>query len=543
MEGQLPTTPTQAVLSKKPSLGSQVLNNENSKVKLDMSQISTASNSQSRLILPEIVPTKPQLTATSSPKSSRPSSAITNLNRNKENSLSNSNSKLNYNSNSFNSKDREKSNLSKGGASRDGNGSGKVESLRSSIKPINGIKLAALDDKVNKIVEKVDSLSSLQNDSKNLIKQSDTINSSNNKNVIETKPLFAKDVVAPLSDIKNLKISDEKTSLSSTTQSKKSTATEQKYTLSDFTVMRTLGTGSFGRVHLVKLNSTGTFYAMKALKKSEIVKLRQVEHTMNEKSILTQVSMPFTVNLLCTFQDSIHLFLVLEYVSGGELFSYLRKAGRFPAEVAKFYAAEVILAFEHLHARDIIYRDLKPENLLVDCKGNIKITDFGFAKHVPDQTWTLCGTPDYLAPEIIQSKGYGKAVDWWAVGVLIYEMIAGHPPFFDDDHFKLYEKIVTCKLKFPSFFDPVAKDLVKKLLTPDLSKRFGNLKSGVEDIKQHKWFTGVNWGVLLKLGIPAPFIPKLSHPGDASNFDSYPEDHDPYGLPGLDPFGDKFAGF
>lgn len=129
-----------------------------------------------------------------------------------------------------------------------------------------------------------------------------------------------------------------------------------KLGLSDFTIQRTLGTGSFGRVHLVKLNSTGVYYAMKALRKSEIVKLRQIEHTLNEKSILEQISMPFTVNLLCTFQDSLHLFIVMEYVSGGELFSYLRKAGRFPAEVAKFYAAEVILAFEFLHARDIIYR-------------------------------------------------------------------------------------------------------------------------------------------------------------------------------------------
>lgn len=316
-----------------------------------------------------------------------------------------------------------------------------------------------------------------------------------------------------------------------------------KLHLSDFTILRTLGTGSFGRVHLVKLNSTGVYYAMKALKKSEIVKLRQIEHTLNEKAILEQISMPFTVNLLCTFQDALHLFIVMEYVSGGELFSYLRKAGRFPAEVAKFYAAEVILAFEFLHAKDIIYRDLKPENLLVDNKGNIKVADFGFAKNVPDQTWTLCGTPDYLAPEIIQSKGYGKAVDWWSVGILIYEMIAGHPPFFDDDHFKLYEKIVNCKLKFPAHFDVLAKDLVKRLLTPDLSKRYGNLKNGVEDIKRHKWFSGVNWIVLGKCGIPAPFVPKLSHPGDTSNFDTYDEDHEPYGAPGNDPYRDKFLDF
>ncbi|KAJ3246968.1 camp-dependent protein kinase catalytic subunit, partial [Borealophlyctis nickersoniae] len=169
--------------------------------------------------------------------------------------------------------------------------------------------------------------------------------------------------------------------------------------------MHTLGTGSFGRVHLVRLKSTGRHYAMKVLRKSEIVKLKQVEHTINEKKILEQLDFPFLVGMLGTFQDAHNLYLVLEYVQGGELFSYLRKSGRFPNHVARFYAAEVVMAFEYLHARDIIYRDLKPENLLLDHMGHIKITDFGFAKSVPDVTWTLCGTPDYLAPEIIQSKG------------------------------------------------------------------------------------------------------------------------------------------
>ncbi|KAJ3216283.1 camp-dependent protein kinase catalytic subunit [Dinochytrium kinnereticum] len=318
---------------------------------------------------------------------------------------------------------------------------------------------------------------------------------------------------------------------------------QKKFHLPDFHIDRTLGTGSFGRVHLVRLKQNNRFYAMKVLKKSEVVRMKQVEHTVNEKNILERLRHPFLVSMLGTFQDSANIYFVLEYVQGGELFSYLRRCGRFPNHVARFYAAEVVLAFENLHSSDIIYRDLKPENLLIDSQGHIKITDFGFAKVVPDVTWTLCGTPDYLAPEIIQSKGYGKAVDWWALGVLIYEMLAGHPPFYDEDHFKLYEKILACKPKFPSHFDPLAKDLVKHLLTSDLTKRYGNLKGGVSDIKKHKWFAGIEWSKLEGLQIPAPYQPPVKGEGDTSNFDTYPEDHEPYGIPGPDPYREKFKEF
>ena len=167
--------------------------------------------------------------------------------------------------------------------------------------------------------------------------------------------------------------------------------------------------------------------------------------------------------------------------------------------------------------------------LLIDSKGHIKITDFGFAKYVPDITWTLCGTPDYLAPEIIQSKGYGKAVDWYSLGILIFEMLARLPPFFDDEHIKLYEKILLGKVKWPSHSDPVAKDLVKRLLTSDLSKRFGNLKGGSSDIKKHKWFAGLNWDDLANHRIAPPYIPTLTSEGDARNFEDYPEETEPYG--------------
>ncbi|CAG8604652.1 8198_t:CDS:2 [Funneliformis caledonium] len=316
-----------------------------------------------------------------------------------------------------------------------------------------------------------------------------------------------------------------------------------KFLLSDFTICRTLGTGSFGRVHLAQSKYNNKFYAMKVLKKSEVVRLKQVEHTNNEKHILEQVQHPFLVNLWGTFQDSTNLYMVMDYVVGGELFSILRKSQRFPDHVAKFYAAEVVLAFEYLHSKDIIYRDLKPENLLLDRNGHIKITDFGFAKYVPDITWTLCGTPDYLAPEIIQSKGYGKAVDWYSLGVLIFEMLAGYPPFYDEDHMRLYEKILSGRIKYPSSFDPIAKDLLKRLLTSDLSKRYGNLKAGSKDIKSHQWFKGIDWDKLIQRDVTAPYIPNFSGDGDTSNFDVYPEEREPYGKPSNDLYRDKFPSF
>ncbi|KAF9344434.1 hypothetical protein BGX34_005675 [Mortierella sp. NVP85] len=282
---------------------------------------------------------------------------------------------------------------------------------------------------------------------------------------------------------------------------------------------------------------------MKVLKKSEVVRLKQVEHINSEKQILSQVHFPFIVNLFTTFQDDRNLFMLLEYVIGGELFSHLRKAGRFTNDVTRFYAAEIVLAIEYLHARDIIYRDLKPENLLLDNRGHIKITDFGFAKLVEDRTWTLCGTPEYLAPEIIQSKGHGKPVDWWALGILIFEMLAGYPPFFDDNPFGIYEKILAGRIYFPAYIEPEAKDLIKKLLTADRTKRLGNLKGGSDDVKNHKWFKGVDWNGLYNKTLDAPIIPPHTHPGDTRNFERYPEEMDQDMGPSGDPYRSQFANF
>ncbi|KAI9320512.1 kinase-like domain-containing protein [Dichotomocladium elegans] len=296
-----------------------------------------------------------------------------------------------------------------------------------------------------------------------------------------------------------------------------------RFALTDFRVLRTLGTGSFGRVRLMRSKRNAQYYAVKILSKKEVVRLKQVDHTNNEREILMQIAHPFIVNLWGTFQDHQNLYMVMDYVPGGELFTLLRRMRTFEPRFARFYAAECLLAIAFLHSQHIVYRDLKLENILLDCEGHVRLTDFGFAKRVEDRTWTLCGTPDYLAPEIIELKGYTKAVDCWALGVLIYEMLAGFTPFEDVNVVRQYEKILQCKYKIPAHFDKQVRDLLRRLLTADLTCRLGNLRRGCLDIMDHPWFAGVDFELLAERKVKPPFVPQLRWEGDTSYYDVYDE--------------------
>uniref|UniRef100_A0A914DDE6 Uncharacterized protein n=1 Tax=Acrobeloides nanus TaxID=290746 RepID=A0A914DDE6_9BILA len=286
----------------------------------------------------------------------------------------------------------------------------------------------------------------------------------------------------------------------------------------------TIGTGTFGRVELTRHKISGQYYALKAMYIPTIVAKRQVDHVHNEKKVLKKLNHPFIVKMYDTAKDTRSLYMILEFLAGGELFSYLRMSKQFPSSMVKFYAAEIILALEYLHSMYIAYRDLKPENLMLTHDGHIKLTDFGFAKEIHNKTYTICGTPEYLAPEVAERKGHSHAVDWWSLGILIFELMTGYPPFRGRHTDEVQQKIREQDgvVKFPrKTFSANAKDIVNNLLKRNPKERLG--ASGAEEVKCHAWLSSCDWDKILAKAILPPLIPTIYHEGDTGNFDSYEE--------------------
>jgi len=300
-------------------------------------------------------------------------------------------------------------------------------------------------------------------------------------------------------------------------------------TLDDLEVIATLGVGGFGRVEMVKCrNRPSTAFALKCLKKQHIVETQQQEHVFSEKNILMSCKHNFITRLYKTFKDKKYIYMLMEVSLGGELWTILRDRGWFDDTTTRFYIACVVSAFEYLHNRGIIYRDLKPENLLLDKQGYIKMVDFGFSKHIDSgrKTWTFCGTPEYVAPEIILNKGHDRAVDFWSLGVLMYELLTGTPPFTASDPMKVYNIILRGfdQITVPRNVNRTAVTLMKRFCRENPVERIGYQKDGVADIKKHRWFQGFDWEGLDSRSLDPPITPKVQGPSDTSNFDKYPRD-------------------
>merc|ERR1719336_2833590 len=289
----------------------------------------------------------------------------------------------------------------------------------------------------------------------------------------------------------------------------------------DFDFLSVIDRGSFGKGMQVRHKTNKNIYAMKILRKKAIVARNQVEHTKSERKILQALQHPFLMKLRFAFQTDSKLYFVLDYYRGGELFFHLKKRRKFAEEEARIFVGEVALALGHLHSLDIIYRDLKPENILLHQTGHICLTDFGLSKDLDPnmpEAHTFCGTPEYLAPEIIAHKGHSFAVDWWSLGILLYELTVGIPPFYHQNLNTMYAKIQTESPKFPSTLSKDCQDLIIKLLTRNPAKRLGSSKDDVEDIKKHAWFKTLDWDKLLKKEIAPPYQPTVKSETDTSNF-------------------------
>ena len=386
-----------------------------------------------------------------------------------------------------------------------------------------GTIFSSIQECLNNIFSKSNTQANPKNDF-NIISLSDGKDIKNTKNINEkTIPLLE---ISSTEDSNKIMINNKKNLLSPKGYEGKEKDAFQakefksKVTLNDFQVIKMLGKGAFGKVLLVYNEELKKYFAMKTLKKDNIKKYQQTKHTKEERKILEKIDYPFISKLYYAFQNDKKLYMITEYMPGGEMFYHLHNNDHFSENKTRFYIAEIVLAIDHLHKNNILYRDLKPENILLDELGHIKLTDFGLSKIMnnieKDKTYTICGTPIYVAPEVLTGQGYNKLVDWWSLGVLLYEFLAGYSPY-KEARVKIDIKIYKKKLEQDPLISDCAFDLIKKLCTFDVNKRIGK---NVSDIKNHPFFKGIDWIKLEKKEITPPYKPKIKYAGDVGNFDT-----------------------
>lgn len=284
---------------------------------------------------------------------------------------------------------------------------------------------------------------------------------------------------------------------------------EKKISLDDFEILRLVGKGAYGKVHQVRKKDSGQIFAMKVMRKEMLIQTNNVSYTMTERNILRNIHHPYIATLYYAFQTKGKVYLVMEFLNGGQMLFHMRRQAMFSEEYVKIYAAEIVLALEYLHSLDIIHRDIKPENVLLAADGHLCIADFGLAKvNVTDESSakTFCGTVEYMAPEIIKGSGHGKAVDWWSLGILICDTLTGDPPFKAKQRNVLQKEILKGKFKLPNYLSNAARSIIRGLLQQNPAKRLG-----IKSIKQHPFFKGINWAKLYNKEIGAPFIPEMAN--------------------------------
>ncbi|CAK86839.1 unnamed protein product (macronuclear) [Paramecium tetraurelia] len=315
---------------------------------------------------------------------------------------------------------------------------------------------------------------------------------------------------------------DEDDKIGETTQlpiEGESADSKQKLNLDDFELIKVIGRGSFGKVLLVKKRDDQQLFAVKILRKKMLSKKKQQDQAIKERKIMSLINSPFMVKLHYAFQSHSRLYMVMDFMQGGELFLHLRKRFKFPEDWVQFYAAELLVAIDLLHQSNIIYRDLKPENILLDKNGHIVLTDFGLSKlgfEKNEMTYSFCGTPEYVAPEILYQRGHTFVVDFYSYGAMIYEMLCGSPPFYSKDKREMLKNRCEKPLEMKSCFSFYAASLLKGLLTKDPGLRLGS--NGIQEIKKHNFFNGIDWKLVEQRKLQPPIIPKIQHVQDLQNF-------------------------